>query len=293
MSDHTTFKTCTQCGETKPATPEYFHRSGNTLRSYCRVCQAEYRKTYYARNAEKAKADARAHYASNLEENKQRAKEYRLKNAEKESARGKAYREKNAESRKALFKAWYQSNAEKQKEYRRKNADKINARSKAWSETNAERVKANHKTYYTLNKAKIANKAKIWGKAWRDANPQKAKAASQRRAARKRGLPDTLTAAQWEYCLVYFGNVCAACGRGVGLFHTLASDHFIPLSSPNCPGTVAANIIPLCNGLGGCNNSKGDKDALEWATEKFGPRKAKLFMSKIEAYFASLEGETQ
>ena len=41
------FKTCTKCGETLPATTEYFHKNKTGkygLRSRCKKCEAEYDK---------------------------------------------------------------------------------------------------------------------------------------------------------------------------------------------------------------------------------------------------------
>jgi len=106
--------------------------------------------------------------------------------------------------------------------------------------------------------------------------------------ARKRGLPDDFTVDQWQRCLDYFNHCCAVCGRQMkDLFgtHTVAMDHWIPLSSPDCPGTVAHNIVPLCHGEGGCNNSKGAKIPETWLKKRFGGRKAKAIVARIEAYF--------
>lgn len=50
-------RTCTKCGETKPATTDHFNRHRNGLRPECRSCQSAYGKAYKAAN--KAKIDAR------------------------------------------------------------------------------------------------------------------------------------------------------------------------------------------------------------------------------------------
>lgn len=105
----------------------------------------------------------------------------------------------------------------------------------------------------------------------------------RRRRARKRDLPDTLTPEQWQQALDYFGGCCAVCGRSPGLWHTIAADHWIPLSKGG--GTTADNIVPLCHGQGGCNNSKHSKDAYAWLLSIFGKRKAKKALTRIEAYF--------
>lgn len=113
-------------------------------------------------------------------------------------------------------------------------------------------------------------------------------AARHRRRARKHNLSDTFTSADWQRALDYFGGCCAVCGRPVGLWHTIAADHWIPLSSPDCPGTVPTNIIPLCHGVSGCNNSKLNAEPTDWLVRKFGKRKAKKIMAHIETYFGSI-----
>lgn len=53
-----TTKICSQCGEEKPATTEYFNkwtRSKCGLRAYCKMCEKEYNREYYKKNAEKRK----------------------------------------------------------------------------------------------------------------------------------------------------------------------------------------------------------------------------------------------
>jgi hypothetical protein len=126
---------------------------------------------------------------------------------------------------------------------------------------------------------------------WKEDNPQRRRVTHQRREARKRSLPNTLTHEQWQRAVEYFHGCCAACGRQANdLFstHTLAMDHWIPLNSPNCPGTTALNCIPLCHGEGGCNNSKHDRLPEEWLVHKFGKRKAIEILKRIKDYFDSL-----
>lgn len=106
----------------------------------------------------------------------------------------------------------------------------------------------------------------------------------QRRQSRKLELPTQFTPKDWQHALDYFDGCCAVCGRPPGLWHTLAMDHWIPLSSPNCPGTIPANIVPLCHGEGGCNNSKGSREPSEWLIDKLGKRKAKQVLDRIGSY---------
>jgi hypothetical protein len=108
--------------------------------------------------------------------------------------------------------------------------------------------------------------------------------------ARANNLQASLTEADWEFALDYFHHACAVCGRQLtDLFgDTVAAlDHWIPIndSSPDNPGTVATNIVPLCHGFNGCNNSKCDRDAEQWLIERFGKVKAKRISARVNAYF--------
>lgn len=132
------------------------------------------------------------------------------------------------------------------------------------------------------------DKKKSYDAGWIKDHPEYNRARVSRRRARKIGLPDTWTDNDEQRCLEYFDHKCAVCGRPRGLFHTLAMDHWIPLDSPNCPGTIPTNMIPLCHGRGGCNNSKGKKMPHEWLVTKFGERKAKQIEKRIIDYFESI-----
>jgi len=103
---------------------------------------------------------------------------------------------------------------------------------------------------------------------------------------RKKRLPDTFTERHWRHALTYFGHCCTYCGDQQGLWNPMTSDHFIPLSHPECPGTIPANMLPACKS---CNSSKGTRDASEWLVEKYGSKKAKEILIRIETYFKSLD----
>lgn len=80
---------------------------------------------------------------------------------------------------------------------------------------------------------------------------------------------------QWNKCKDTWGNKCAYCGKA----KTLTQDHFIPLSHPDCPGTVPHNMIPACPS---CNYSKGAIHPYDWIVDA-------AVLRKIETYFASIE----
>lgn len=123
---------------------------------------------------------------------------------------------------------------------------------------------------------------------YRAAHPVKMLIHQHRYRARLLGLPDSFTEADWRLALDYFEGCCAVCGRQSGLWHVVGVDHWIPLALTDCPGTVPSNIIPLCHGIDGCNNSKRNKRPEHWLTEKFGRRKAAQIATRIEAYFKTV-----
>jgi hypothetical protein len=99
-------------------------------------------------------------------------------------------------------------------------------------------------------------------------------------------LPNTFTLEQRAFMLAYWNYACAICGNQEGFWHLLADDHWIPINSPDCPGTVADNMIPLCHGTNGCNNAKNSSEPQAWLVKQFGTSKARKLSKAIEAYFA-------
>ena len=103
------------------------------------------------------------------------------------------------------------------------------------------------------------------------------------RRSRQSALPSNLTKKDWNRCLSYWEGRCAYCGRPSGLWHTIAQEHFVPMSKGG--GYTPDNIIPACHGVDGCNNSKHNKSPHDWLTFKFGKHKAAAILARIEAYF--------
>lgn len=98
--------------------------------------------------------------------------------------------------------------------------------------------------------------------------------------ARKQELPATFSLEQWAGCLDYWQHLCAYCGKPRDLWNSLAQEHFVPVSSNG--GYTADNIVPACKY---CNSSKLGSDPHEWVIAKFGKRKGKEILARIEAYF--------
>lgn len=266
-------KKCTKCGEWKPH--DQFSKQSSKkdgLQSHCRACQA----AYYAANRERYAETGRAWREANKDRKAETHREWAKANKEAISANGKKWYEANKERHAANGRAQYERNKER-----------YAAKSKAWREANKDREAETHRIWYRANKERHAAKAREWNRA----NPDKRRVHQARHLARYRtrkgSLPDTLTPTEWRAALNYFGGCCAVCGRPPGLWHTLAADHWIPISSPDCPGTVAWNIVPLCQGAGGCNNSKGRYNPTNWLIGKFGNRKGNAIRKRVEDWLDS------
>lgn len=127
-------------------------------------------------------------------------------------------------------------------------------KSRVYYEENRERILTTSKRRYRLNPEHC--KAVI--REWRLNNPEKFNANQQRRRARVRELPSTLSNAEWRSVLDRFGGVCALTGRA-----DVSMDHFIPISIGH-GGTVLGNVYPLDRSL---NSSKNAKNPFQWVRE--------------------------
>ena len=252
----TPLKRCTKCGEEKPATAEFFYKKRaykGGLSTECKKCESARGTAYRKANAE--------HVAA-------RKAEYHAANRDKILARKAARYAANPEKIKA-----------RQASYRAANPDKVRARHASYRAANPDKQRAQYTAYYAAH----ADKIKLRHAAYYAAHPEQARAKIHRRRARNREVIATFTHTDWTRCLEYFGYCCAVCGRPRGLWHTIAQDHWIPLARGG--GYAPENILPLCHGDGGCNNSKGTRDAHEWLVFKFGARKAARIERRVREYF--------
>lgn len=173
---------------------------------------------------------------------------------------------------KAITRLWY-----------KKNKERDHQNSKRWSKKNP--------TRRNEHKRKWLEKNPDYHRAWKKNNPEYLRIAQLKRRARKRELPSKFSVQDWHNCLTYWSNKCAVCGyceSDPNNKRILVSDHWIPLTSTDCPGTVLTNIIPLCQGKDGCNNSKSDSDPEKWLTIKFGIENAHNKLREIQDYFDTL-----
>lgn len=108
--------------------------------------------------------------------------------------------------------------------------------------------------------------------------------ALQRRIARQKNLPNTLTTVGANEILTKFKNKCAITGDGN--YHM---DHVIPISAGH-GGTVYGNMIPLRADL---NISKSDRNIFDWFAdnrERFGLEQRKF--DELIEYLADINGMT-
>lgn len=180
---------------------------------------------------------------------------------------------------------YHQANREKitqyNREYHANNRERLNQRRRERRKENHEKEKQSQRERYKKNHEKVRKMQREWHKA----NPEYRRINQSRRRARKRLLPNNYTHQDWLDCLEYFNYCCAVCGSQLrDLFGNVEphADHWIPLASEHCTGTVVNNMICLCNA---CNLSKNDKLPEQWLDEKFGKASAAKILKRIKGYF--------
>lgn len=269
MNDSTT-KRCSKCGAEFPATIEYFKKSNRNKSGIASVCKG-------------------CHRNSNLlyMQSRRQDPEYRKAESKKIATRSKTRYSQDTEYRetvKARVKK-LQSN----EGYRESKSEYDKTR---YAEIVADSERANdlkQQQRLRLSNPQVREQKNKRSKILRQLPHYKEirRLEGSRRRARKHFLPNDMTVQQWEKCLSYWGCKCCVCGRPRGLWHTLAMDHWIPLTDNalDNPGTTVCNIVPLCHGIDGCNNSKNNREAGEWLANRFGKRKAKQILKRINDYF--------
>lgn len=125
---HTTpTKTCTKCGETKPATAEYFHRAKlglYGLKAVCTDCikietqkryatNPDYNRNYYLANSERIKQNVRSYREADPARKKEMDRDYREKNRERVLRRKRTYAAANREREAERARAWRAANPER------------------------------------------------------------------------------------------------------------------------------------------------------------------------------------
>ncbi len=88
----------------------------------------------------------------------------------------------------------------------------------------------------------------------------------------------------WDVCLNYWGHSCCICGRSEDDGIKLAVDHWQPYANGHSLSML--NILPLCQGKDGCNNSKRNRDTQIWLLYRLGENAATEKRKRIESYFS-------
>jgi len=183
----------------------------------------------------------------------------------------KSHPENHLESARRSHAKHKQERNEKSRIYGKTHREQISIREKGYAEKK--------RKYRQLHSEDLKERSRRWSQN----NPNAVKAKKQRYRARKRSLPATLTTSEIRYCRTYWDNCCAICGRSAGFWNSVALDHWIPVTRGG--GTTIGNIIPLCHGVNGCNNSKHNHDPISWLVRKFGQRKANAILKRVNEYF--------
>lgn len=262
-------KRCTKCGKEYPQSSEYFYTlksSKDGLRPWCKSC--------YKQDSNSRKRTPVAELSPDeVEEQRAKGREYYYRNRGKQleyAARPDIKERRNAQ-RKERYKT-----PEGKADQRR------------WAENGRRRkgVLPREEWLNSVRKPKTTSPAKR--RALKRDRDLQSLSNDFMRGKRLNAVVRNFTTADWERCLEYFNWSCAVCGRQLrDLFgeHTPSADHWIPLSSPDCPGTIPTNVVPLCHGKGGCNNSKGKKHPDTWLEQRFNKCQVKEVKERIERYF--------
>jgi hypothetical protein len=179
-----------------------------------------------------------------------------------------------------------QSNLEKCREQGRKSyakhRDKRHQKFREWYWKNRDARLQKKRDAARLYRKQHVDKCKDLSRRAYEKNPWRFKAAAARRKTRQKGLPYKWCVADANRAITYWKNSCAVCSTPFGLLAIAHWDHWIPLASPHCPGTVPENMVPLCSA---CNQSKHAHDATAWLARDF-PDSAAAIARRIGNYFS-------
>lgn len=272
MSINDTTKICSKCNKPYPATAEYFHahkHAKDGLYSWCKICCREHRQA----NKDKIARYNREYKKANKSEIDEYNRTYYQANQDRERERGREYYQENPNK----IREYYRKNKDKFAEYYQINRDKRLREMREYNSANRGKLSEKSRKYRLVNKAVITEK----DREYRLANPDKGRIYRLRRRARKQSLPDIFTLDQWITCLEYFGYACVVCSVSFDDIQSHA-DHWIPLASDECTGTIATNMVCLCSS---CNHSKQATMPDVWLIERYGVDRANEILARVNDYF--------
>jgi hypothetical protein len=259
-------KKCTKCGEWQALSKFAKHSMGiGSKKSRCKTCESERKRVYYEQNKERVAETGRKWYEDNKERKSETGRKWSEQNKERVSEIQRRYHAAHKESRNETSRKWREDNPEYAQKYYEDNKDHYAEYARNWYDSNKER------------------KAET-GRIWNQVNRDRLLLRSQRRRARKAGLPDDFTFEQRSEALATFNNTCALTGDTNWTW-----DHAIPINSGH-GGTIKENMYPL---RGDLNSSKNDANIFEWFKrnqERFNLEDMKF--NRLIVYLADLNDMT-
>jgi len=125
-------------------------------------------------------------------------------------------------------------------------------------------------------KRELYKRRKAYVKIYDQTHKEEMRIRNQKRRAKKKQLPSSLTKKQWLEIKERFDNKCCYCGEE----KTLTQDHFIPFV--NGGEYTLNNILPAC---AWCNYSKGGRDFFDWyPKQEFYDKKREKALLKFLGY---------
>lgn len=235
MNDVDLEKTCSKCGLVKPLDQFYKKsKSKDGHASKCVDCTKLDKKAYYAKNAEKIRAQTKAYY---------------LEHSEERIAYQKSYARENVELLKEKRSSRYWNNREadlaQQRLYRQRNAEKLSRKWAEYRKSNSQKRAQYCADWRRANPEKQAAAKR----AWKQANPELNRAHEALRRARLRSVPAIeFTVEQLAQRWAYYGDKCWICRE-----EATATDHVKPIAKGGAH--MLCNLRPICTP---CNSSKRD-----------------------------------
>jgi len=266
-----------------PATTEYFMVHKGQLYCQCHICRKEAKRQSHVRNRGHNNARSQRWAEEHREEVNQRNRD-RMKTdsdyAEHIRALGRDSYARNQPERRARARRIYWSDPVKAREQKRRDYRKH---------------KDKRRVYFKIYRTHHLDEHRESNRLYDQRHPEVGRAKAARRRARKKTLPIDFTKENERFALDYFEHKCAICGRGADFWTVITMDHWIAASKGG--GYTRANLVPICHsrkdGCGTCNESKQDKSPLIWLTERYGKRKAKQIIQRIEEYFAVVDADSR
>ncbi len=173
---------------------------------------------------------------------------------EAEKAKRKAYRAEHKEDFVAKEAAYYAANKEERAAYRAAHKAQIAAKDAAYRASHKDKRATWNATYSATHRGDRS----VYNATYHKANPEKSRAADNRRRARKQGAEGSYTEGDIKAQYTRQKGKCFWCGKRVGKDYHV--DHVVPLSrgGSNWP----ENLVISC---ATCNLQKRDKMPHEWA----------------------------